>query len=122
MPYVKRDEAGLIVGTFASPQPGIAEEFIENAELDAHPLTTEDYAAAVQAMLDAEARALGYDSIATAVTYADEPAVAKFQADGQALRARRSIAWAYAYATLADVEAGNISQPTVDEFVAGVPA
>ena len=121
MSYVTRDKNGLIVGVYARLQQGLAEEFVENAELDEQPLTEEDYAEAIQVMLDAEARAMGYDSIATAVTYADEPSVPKFQTDGQKFRARRSRAWEYAYATLADVEAGNTPQPTVDEFVAGVP-
>lgn len=48
---------------------------------------------AVRAMLDSKARSLGYDDIAAAATYADEPAVASFQAEGKALRAWRSRVW-----------------------------
>jgi len=54
----------------------------------------------VQRHLDAEARALGYDSIATAVTYADEPAVAEWQEQGIAFREWRSRVWAAAFAAL----------------------
>lgn len=64
-------------------------------------------AAQVQAHLDAQAAALGYDNIFTAVTYATEPAVPKFQNDGIALRAWRSLVWAKCYEVLAEVEAGT---------------
>lgn len=50
--------------------------------------------ALVQQHLDAQAALLGYQSIAVAVTYADEPAVPAYQAEGLALRAWRSLAWA----------------------------
>jgi len=76
---------------------------------------------AVQFHLDAAAKSLGYDDIKTAVTYADEPAVPKFQADGQALRAWRSLVWAHAYATLDAVEDGEREQPTIEEFIAELP-
>ena len=49
---------------------------------------------AVQGHLDSTAKAHGYDNVMTAVSYADEPAVAKFQADGKAFRAWRSKVWA----------------------------
>lgn len=38
--------------------------------------------ARVQRWLDEQARALGYDDVKSAVTYADEPAVPKFQQEG----------------------------------------
>ncbi len=56
-------------------------------------LARAELSAAVQAHLDAEARALGYDTITLAISYADEPAVPRYQAEGQALRAWRSLAW-----------------------------
>ena len=42
---------------------------------------------AVQRHIDATAQSLGYDSILTAVSYANEPAVPEFQAQAVALRA-----------------------------------
>lgn len=78
--------------------------------------------AVVQAHLDAQAQALGYDSIFTAVTYADEPAVPKFQADGQALRAWRSLVWEAGYALLAQVQAGEAPIPTPEALIASLPA
>lgn len=79
------------------------------------------YENAAQAMLDAAASVAGYDSIATAVSYAEEPAVPKFQQDGIAFRAWRSLVWAYAYEQLALVLAGEREQPTVDEFLQELP-
>lgn len=75
----------------------------------------------VQLVLDAKAQSYGYDSIATAVTYADEAAVPKFQAEGQALRAWRSEVWAAAYAYLAEVEAGKKAYPTAAELPGLLP-
>ncbi len=80
------------------------------------------FVAAVQARLDAQARAMGYDSIFTAVTYADEPLVAAFQVDGRALRAWRSAVWALCYKLLDDVQQGRLAMPTEAELVAMLPA
>jgi hypothetical protein len=77
---------------------------------------------AIQSRLDAEARARGYDSIATAVSYAEEPSVAKFQEDGRAMRAWRSLVWAYAYQELAKVKSGQREIPALDAFLAELPA
>lgn len=80
------------------------------------------YESAVQNKLDEEARNLGYDNISTAVSYAEEPIVPKFQADGQKFRAWRSLCWAYAYDQLALVSSGEREQPTIEEFIAELPA
>ncbi|MBH2008282.1 MAG: hypothetical protein I8H71_01145 [Xanthomonadaceae bacterium] len=75
--------------------------------------------ARLQRVMDDAARALGYDDIKTAITYADEPAVPKFQAEGQALRAWRSLVWAACYAHPAMTGAAPI--PTPDEAEALMP-
>lgn len=75
---------------------------------------------AVQTMLDAKARALGYDSIFTAVTYADEPSVPKFQQEGIALRAWRSTVWAQCLSMLSNVDAGG-AVPTEAQLLAALP-
>lgn len=77
--------------------------------------------ATIQKHMDAAARALGYDDVKTAVTYADEPAVAKFQAEGQALRAWRSMVWEKCYEILADVEAGVREVPDDAELLRELP-
>jgi len=51
---------------------------------------------AVQAHIDGAARALGYDNALAAISYADEPSVPKYQAEGVALRAWRSLVWSTA--------------------------
>ncbi|WP_341523006.1 hypothetical protein AABC73_07070 [Pseudomonas sp. G.S.17] len=79
------------------------------------------YETAVQAKMDAAAIAARYDSIATAVSYAEEPAVPKFQNDGIAFRSWRSKVWAYAYEQLALVLAGGREQPTVEAFLLELP-
>jgi len=77
--------------------------------------------ALVQAHMDAKARGLRYDSIANAITYADEPAVPKFQAEGLAFRTWRSLVWARCYAILAEVQAGEREIPTDDELIGELP-
>jgi len=69
---------------------------------------------AVQARLDTHAQSWGYDNIFTACTYADEPAVPQFQAEGQALRAWRSATWAVCYA--------HADAPSLDALLALLPA
>lgn len=82
---------------------------------------TSTFEQAIQGHLDAAAKTRGYDSIATAVSYAEEPAVAKFQDDGKSFRAWRSLVWAYAYQELAKVKAGEREIPTLDAFMAELP-
>ncbi|WP_288355208.1 hypothetical protein [uncultured Pseudomonas sp.] len=77
---------------------------------------------AIQSHLNSAAQSLGYDSIATAVSYAEEPAVQRFQNDGKAFRAWRSLVWAYAYQELAKVKAGEREIPALDAFLAELPA
>lgn len=77
---------------------------------------------AIQGHLDTAAKSRGYDSIATAVSYAEEPAVQLFQEDGRAFRAWRSLVWQYAYQELARVKAGEREIPALDTFLAELPA
>lgn len=76
----------------------------------------------VQAHLDAGARGLGYDSIATAVTYAEEAVLPRFQTEGRALRAWRSRVWAACYELLSAVQAGQRPVPNVAELIESLPA
>ena len=67
--------------------------------------------------LDATAREYGYDDVKTVVTYADEPAVPKFQTEGKAFRRWRSECYAYAYQQMATVTVDS----TFEEFKVGLP-
>lgn len=84
-------------------------------------VTKRQYEKAAQAELDAAAQAAGYENINNAVSYAEEPAVPKFQNDGKAFRAWRSLVWAYAYTILDSVLAGTEEQPTMEDFLSGMP-
>lgn len=78
--------------------------------------------AAIQAHMDTAAQQAGYDNLQSAVTYAEEPAVSKFQAEGQAFRAWRSLVWARCYELLAEVQAGERAPLTAAEVLAELPA
>ena len=78
--------------------------------------------ARVQSWLDERARALGYDDIKSAVTYAEESAVPKFKQEGQAMRRLRSLAWARCYEILNEVQAGQRPIPTEAELIAEMEA
>ncbi|MFJ4143533.1 hypothetical protein [Pseudomonas sp. NPDC089734] len=75
----------------------------------------------IQQHMDAAAVTAGYDDIRSAITYADEPAVPRFQAEGQAFRAWRSLVWDYCYKQIDAVKAGARDTPTLDELVYELP-
>jgi hypothetical protein len=80
-----------------------------------------DRKVAVQTMLDTQARSMGYDTIAIAVSYAEEPAVPEFQQEGIELRAWRSLVWAAHNRIMADVDAGKCALPDEAGFLAAMP-
>lgn len=92
---------------------------------DRPPPTAEQVRAAkvamVQSHMEESARALGYDSIGNAITYADEPAVPRFQAEAQAFRAWRSLVWARCYEILDEVQAGKRDIPGDEELISELP-
>lgn len=105
----KRDPATGDIAKHPFPPPTPAE--IEAAKV-----------ATVQLHMDKAARAYRYDNITTAITYAEEPAVPKFQAEGQAFRAWRSLVWAKCYAILDEVNDGLRGIPTDEELISELPA
>lgn len=76
----------------------------------------------IQKTLDQYAQSWGYDDIKSAVTYADEPAVPKFQNEGRLLRAWRSLVWEQAAEILAHVESGQSPIPTKEEVLNSLPS
>ncbi len=108
--------AGLRIVADANGRPVLAEPPPPSAEQTVAALT-----AAVQEHLDAAASAVGYDNIYTACTYADEPSVPKFQAEGQALRAWRSEVWAKCHEIMSDVRAGNRETPSAYGLIGELP-
>lgn len=74
----------------------------------------------VETLLNNEARAVGYDSILSACSYAGYPN--PFQAEGQNFTEWRGNVWAKCYQILGEVEAGTRAEPTVLELLAELPA
>ncbi|MFJ5297503.1 hypothetical protein ACIQAL_13370 [Pseudomonas sp. NPDC088368] len=97
-----------------APDPDPVQELVE--------AVISRYEEAVQNQLDSAAKGRGYDSLFTAISYAEEPAVPRFQADGQAFRRWRSLVWDYAHTELNAVLAGEKPQPDLDTFLVGMPA
>lgn len=125
-------DAGCYLGAFDGAEPPVGSIEVPSAPSDARqpwtgsawgsiPVTAEDFKAAIQAHMDAAAVAIGYDDIKTAVTYADEPSVTKFQNEGRAFRAWRSQCWAYGYQEMDKVLVGQRQMPTVSEMIAELP-
>lgn len=83
--------------------------------------TIEDYEAAVQRFMDSSAKSFGYDDIKSAVTYAEEPSVIRFQLEGKSFRTWRSLCWDYCYEQLDRVQKKERNVPTVEELVAELP-
>ena len=104
-------------GAWADESAPTAAEVAEQATA----ALTAMFESAAQNLLDTTAQSHGYDSINTVVSYADEPAVLKFQNDGIAFRAWRSKVWVYAYEQLAMAQAGTRTIPTVDAFLSELP-
>lgn len=84
------------------------------------------YDGIVQSRIDRAAQEMGYGDpnrpdmspILHAITYAEEPAVKKFQAEGQLLRAWRSRYWAACWPILADVRDGKRPIPSPESLIA----
>ena len=98
-----------VVETPSEPVPPTAEERLKL------------FQTAVQQSLDDRAKLAGYDGILSAITYAEEPSVPKFQAEGIAFRAWRSVVWAACYDILASVQAGEREEPTLDALLVELP-
>lgn len=119
---VSADTPGVLaVLTKAQYEAALADEMAARAAA-AQVKVTATFEQAVQAQLDKAARDRGYDSLATVISYAEEPAVPRFQADGQAFRKWRSLVWDYAHSVLNAVLAGEQAQPELDEFLESLPA
>lgn len=78
------------------------------------------FTAAVSAYMDQAAQARRYDGILSLCTYATSTD-ATFAAEGQAGVDFRDACWRYCYNTLAQVEAGKRTPPSVDAFLFELP-
>ena len=63
----------------------------------------------------------GYDSVTTLTSYTTSGNT-QWKAEADAFIAWRDSVFAYAYQTMSDVQNGNTALPTIDEFLAAIPA
>lgn len=112
----------ILVAPASPPEP---EPQTPESESESEPQTPEQlqkaFVDAIQLHMDNTARTFRYDDIKSAVTYAEEPSVPKFQMEGRGFRAWRSLVWAYAYEQLALVQNGEREQPTIADFIMELP-
>lgn len=106
-PFFVDDE--WVVRRMTVPAP-VIEEATDATRAARLKTLTQDY-------LDRIAVSKGHRSIDIAVTYADEPAVPKYQIEGQRLRRLRSLVWA----TYEDTVAAG-QWPEEDAYLARLPA
>lgn len=99
-------EAGIDVEPYTPPPP---------------PDPTAPFGAAIQAHLDATARARGYDGALSITTYIGS-SIPQWAAEAAAFFAWRDQVWAYAYTELAKVKARQRGAPTPAELVEELPA
>ena len=123
MVYVQRDEHGAIVGLYANPQEGCADEELtdDDAQVVAfrNPVSILDYENAIQNLVDGTARERQFRDGVTLASYTASTKP-KWAAEAQAFVAWRDNVWFYAYSELAKVQAGQRPQPTVEEFLGEV--
>ncbi|MBT9373130.1 hypothetical protein [Rhizobium sp. CSW-27] len=81
----------------------------------------DDYRLAIQAVLDQAAQARRYDSGNSLASYAASTNP-QWSSEAQAFIRWRDQVWAYAYAELGKVEAGEREQPGILEFLQELPA
>lgn len=144
---IEADESPLEPGVFLIPAgcveiapPELAEgeyaswsNAMQSWTIETHPLAAADiaehypvdekyeYINSIQQFMDSAANEFGYDNIQTAVTYAEEPAVLKFQLEGKSFRSWRSLVWDYAYMQLNLVQSGSREKPTPNELILELP-
>ena len=77
--------------------------------------------AVIDGLLHRVANSYGYDSIMTMMSYAEEPAVERYQLEGRAARAWRSLCYFKGEQIRDAVKAGDRERPTDDELLAEMP-
>lgn len=83
--------------------------------------TVDDYKTAIQNHIDAVARAKDYENGFALAGYATDPYAAHADA-AQAFINWRSAVWVSTFQTLAEVQSGELPQPTIPELIAMLPA
>ena len=71
--------------------------------------------------MDSTAATYGYDNVFTAVSYAGETSIAKYDIEGRSFKQWRSAVWDACYLMLSDWENGIISEPSTQDVINGLP-
>lgn len=100
-------------------RPMTPEEIAELASIPAPTPTITDYETAIQNLVDSTAREKQFRDGVTLASYTASTKP-KWAAEAQAFVAWRDNVWFYAYGELAKVQAGQRSQPTVEQFLAEI--
>lgn len=126
MVFVQRDPDGKIVGVYARQQDGYAEELVEDdnpevleALAPSSITTVADYEDAIQNLVDSTARERQFRDGVTLASYIGSTKP-EWAAEAQAFVAWRDNVWSYAYGELANVQAGQRQQPSVEQFLAEI--
>lgn len=90
----------------------------DKAQID---ILQSQYLEQVDKLINSKAISYGYFSIDTAVSYADEPSVPKFQIEGQALRQWRSLVYLSCYQLLTQAYEGTIEINNFNDLRALLP-
>jgi len=93
----------------------------EQKQQEAISTAINTYRTAIQRMIDATANERQYDSGATLASYVNST-IEHWAAEAQAFVAWRDAVWLYALAELDKVQKGEREQPSVDDFLAELPA
>lgn len=107
---------GVLIHTEEVEEPQPVEPSAEEKQAQIQKEMTDK----VQAYLDKEAQALGYDSCLSVCSYVST-GVQKFDDEGTAFREWRSKVWEKGYAIVAAVKAGERQIPTEEELFAELP-
>lgn len=83
--------------------------------------TVDAYRKVIQALIDSKAQEKQYDDGNSLASYVNST-VPEWAAEAQAFVVWRDQVWAYALTELAKVKSGEREQPSVDEFLAELPA
>lgn len=120
---IRRLSDGAVLGNPSDIAEAMAWEATGNVISPYNPpsLTQDDYAAAIQAHINATAMTRNYDSTLSILSYTDST-VPAWAAEAQAFKVWRDTVLLYAFQQLAAVQGGQRAQPTVAALIAELPA
>lgn len=118
-----------LTGTQVAKWNGLSWEKLASRPIKVKPVEPEksiaelqaDFEKGIQAFMDSEARKAGYDSLSTAISYAEEDSVPRFQIDGKSFRKWRSLVWDYSYRELQKFFNGERKMTVLPEFLNELP-